>query len=708
MPSLLEKLSYYDPDTGRTFVVADDRFYWKQGKKAPEDSKITKLVKEYGWRLWQGTEGWLVFDHKREGGELFVVRGNKRWFYSVLGTTALRGKGLDSLRDALDKGLLTEESLDKVAGSAAIAVNNAGRRHHRSQLLRTADVDWDQELADEIRMDQIKEMEDEAREAFDQDPDMLELAKQEGRSLTELWEEFGQEYANEYWEPRTASKTADFDWQQELADEAFADRVREMEDEARESFERNPDMQELAAREGVSMDDLWAEFGKEYADEYWQPATTASAKTANGLRRRPDYGESDSRVAEMNEQNSKEACLVLRGWTKSASGEQQRADVYVTSAEWDGFRLANFRFSPNPNDAAVFLPRTANIMARQISKLCGQMPKLAKPASSLLTTQNIKTQKKYQPSLVTTQNVKTQKGEKFDFLTGVMHMMPSDLAGYGNVCPCASPECRQMCLNTAGRWANAPAVQNARRMKTELYFKNREQFMNDLRKSIESLVRKAEKQGKTPAIRVNGTSDLPQVAMQMAKEFPDVQFYDYTKIPQPWKRELPNYHITFSRSETNDKDAMDALEHGVNVAVVFGVAKGEPLPKEWRGYPVIDGDLHDLRFLDKLEGEGPFIVGLRGKGKARGEGKSSESGFVVNPEAKQSPLVQIGPALTPKKEEKPEPVSTTEERIKERSRPATTEPEEEEQPEEATVTASATPRNEWFIEGCFDGAHLWD
>lgn len=616
MPSLLEKLSFYDPDTNRAFVVADDGFYWKQGKKAPEASKVTKLVGKHGWKLWNGNDAWLIFSKKGSDGELFVVRGNKRWFYSVLGETLERGEGLPSLREALESGKL--DAVAKAAGSAAIAVNNAGRKRG-SKLLSARGVDWDQELAEEIR----------------------------------------------------------------------SDRIRDMEDEAREAFERDPDIRALAEREGAGMDALWAELGREYADQYWEPRTASA-----GLGRRRDYGE------------GKEACLVLSGGVKTASGER-RVDMYVSSVEWkpgSAFRLAGFGYSSDPADATAFLPLTAANLARQIRGLCGQTPKLAKPAD-LITTQNIKTQKKYQPSLITDKNIKTQKGEKLDFLTGVMHLMPSDLSGYGNVCPCASPECRQMCLNTAGKWVNTPAVQNARRVKTELYFKDRAKFMEDLRRSIESLVRKAEKQGKSPAIRINGTSDLPQVAMQMAKEYPQVQFYDYTKIPQPWKRQLPNYHITFSRSETNDKDAMEALEHGVNVAVVFGVPQGQPLPGEWRGYPVIDGDKHDLRFLDKLEGEGPFIVGLRGKGKARGEGKGTESGFVIDPaKQRKEELVQIAPAPPARQEEekKPEPVSTTEERIKERDRPAT-------KPEESKAAAQEHPAPSvaWFVEGCFDDAHLY-
>ena len=76
------------------------------------------------------------------------------------------------------------------------------------------------------------------------------------------------------------------------------------------------------------------------------------------------------------------------------------------------------------------------------------------------------------------------------------------------------------------------------------------------------------------------------------------------------------YHLTYSASERSTRaDIHEALDHGINVAIVFSdVAKGEPLPRTYsiagRTLPVIDGDLHDLRFKDPV----PVIVGLRWKG----------------------------------------------------------------------------------------------
>jgi hypothetical protein len=268
--------------------------------------------------------------------------------------------------------------------------------------------------------------------------------------------------------------------------------------------------------------------------------------------------------------------------------------------------------------------------------------KLLVQADNLLTTSNPKTRKPYSPSLVNTDNHKTQKGEAKGWLTGIMHLAPSDLStssGGGNVCPNASKECRQFCLNTSGMGA-MPTHQRRRIERTKLYFTDRPRFLEELRADIRKLIRQADKKNLRPAVRINGTSDLPHLARQMAQEFPDVQFYDYTKVPEPWTRTLPNYHITFSRSENNEHHALKALEHGVNVAVVFGIKKGDPLPETWHGYSVMDGDNHDLRFLDDSERPDPnkpLVIGLRAKG--RGRGKGTDTGFVVNPKPEQ--LVQI-------------------------------------------------------------------
>ena len=260
--------------------------------------------------------------------------------------------------------------------------------------------------------------------------------------------------------------------------------------------------------------------------------------------------------------------------------------------------------------------------------------------------------------LLTVNNAKTLKGELLGYLTAILHLLPADLFGHGvNLCPSASAGCKAACLNTAGmgRFDN---VQAGRRRRTEMFVNEREKFEVLMAKDIELVAKQAERLGLIPAVRPNGTSDIPSLARIMAKQFPNIQFYDYTKIPKPYKRELSNYHLTFSLSESNRLDAIDALENGVNVAVVFDVPTKEKitametrkkaaelkndselvkkletkigleylrvaLPDSWLGYEVIDGDISDLRFLDKRDSVGR-IVGLRAKADA----KKDTSGFV--------------------------------------------------------------------------------
>lgn len=223
-------------------------------------------------------------------------------------------------------------------------------------------------------------------------------------------------------------------------------------------------------------------------------------------------------------------------------------------------------------------------------------------------------------TLITEGDAKTIKGVKLGFRTGIMYLSPADQSGVINVCASASVGCKAMCLNTAGR-GQMDMVQAVRLART-LYLKtNPVQFAARLESEVERLIKAARKAGVTPAIRINGTSDLPSLARPLAEKFSDVQFYDYTKLAQPWKRTLTNYDITFSRSEVNESLCRDALANGINVAVVFSTKKNEALPDEYLGVEVINGDEHDLRFLDRKG----VVVGLTAKGRA----KKDTSGFVV-------------------------------------------------------------------------------
>jgi hypothetical protein len=233
-------------------------------------------------------------------------------------------------------------------------------------------------------------------------------------------------------------------------------------------------------------------------------------------------------------------------------------------------------------------------------------------------------------TLLSNANPKTRKNMKLGFYTEIMHLAPATLSG-SNVCTFATEGCKAVCLNTAGHGgigldADGLNVQQAARIRrTRFYRDHRDAFLAMLVRDLRAVERRAARHRRKPAVRLNGTSDIPwerqpltidgEAYPNVMRAFPDIKFYDYTKVPIPSRGErdggtLPrNYSLTFSLSESNMDDALKALELGVNVAVVF---RGPRLPRRYLGCWVIDGDRHDLRFRDRQV----RVVGLRAKGDA--------------------------------------------------------------------------------------------
>lgn len=237
--------------------------------------------------------------------------------------------------------------------------------------------------------------------------------------------------------------------------------------------------------------------------------------------------------------------------------------------------------------------------------------------------------------LLGTSNAKTVKGESLSYLTGILYLSPSTLSGVGNVCPWAG-RCKEACLNSAGRGA-FNSVQNARIKKTRFFFADRDAFMEALYEDCKALVRRAKRKGLLPCIRLNGTSDLafhrlivPSQGKTLMELFPDVPFYDYSKsvkkaLDNAKGLHAPNYYVTFSRdSAANEPECEQVLRAGGNVSVVFR----DSLPPTYFHRPVLNGDVTDLRFLDRRAraGRSGYVVGLKAKGKA----KQDRSGFVVD------------------------------------------------------------------------------
>ena len=228
--------------------------------------------------------------------------------------------------------------------------------------------------------------------------------------------------------------------------------------------------------------------------------------------------------------------------------------------------------------------------------------------------------------LLSTANPKIQKGTKLGYLSFILHLAPADLSGK-NTCPKATAGCKSACLNTAGRGGmfkkgeNTNMIQKARIRKTQYFFEARDYFMQDLYADIQKGIKMAKKLGLTPVFRLNGTSDLSWEKYTINDKnlfelFPEVQFYDYTKVLGRKVSQYKNYFLIFSKADGNDSDVAEAIMQGMNVAAVF-----DAVPTEHMGRPVINADEHDLRFLD----DKGVIAGLKAKGRA----KKDYSGFVI-------------------------------------------------------------------------------
>jgi hypothetical protein len=220
-------------------------------------------------------------------------------------------------------------------------------------------------------------------------------------------------------------------------------------------------------------------------------------------------------------------------------------------------------------------------------------------------------------------NAKTSKNELTTF---ILYLAPSTLVDGFDLCPFASPECRALCLNTAGRGIFSN-VQQSRINKTKFWGYFRENFYIQLGNELLKIHDQALKQDKKIAIRLNGTSDVDHLGLLLRytginfldEFYSDLIFYDYTKnINHVKKYKNSRYHLTFSRSECNDQQVEQAINLGANIAVVFR----NELPTTYKGLPVINGDLSDLRVFDPKQ----CIVGLVAKGKA----KKQISNFVIN------------------------------------------------------------------------------
>lgn len=233
--------------------------------------------------------------------------------------------------------------------------------------------------------------------------------------------------------------------------------------------------------------------------------------------------------------------------------------------------------------------------------------------------------------LLTLENAKTSKGRAYGYETAILYMTPQrSESDASNLCPWASRGCCATCLVSAGR-GRFSSVIAARAARRAMLLHQPDKFISQLIDEVASHVRRCDRLGLAPALRLNGTSDLDfqtfpspdgrGLLSYLRDQHRGLFLYDHTKDPRrmmdPERREI----LVFSRHENNEPAALRMLAARRRVAVVFSTRRGEPLPKQWHGSPVVDGDLHDLVFLHHPG----TVLGLRAKGRARAD----RSGFVV-------------------------------------------------------------------------------
>ena len=226
-------------------------------------------------------------------------------------------------------------------------------------------------------------------------------------------------------------------------------------------------------------------------------------------------------------------------------------------------------------------------------------------------------------------NTKVEKAKGLGIRTAGVTLAPATESvpfGGRNMCPKASFGCALSCLKYAGHNV-MPYNSLLRIAKTLVFLHHREAFVALLYGELERHIRNSMRAGQVPAFRSQVLHDHPAFGAQVARDFPDLQVYDYTAIvsyavKHKLEGTMPdNFHLTVSRKEFRHPDTLRALQAGLNVSVVFD----GPFPTTFAGHPVIDGDEHDARFLDPKG----VVVGLKLKGTKAAKQAARDSGFAI-------------------------------------------------------------------------------
>jgi len=220
-------------------------------------------------------------------------------------------------------------------------------------------------------------------------------------------------------------------------------------------------------------------------------------------------------------------------------------------------------------------------------------------------------------------NSKVRKTQK---LGGAIRLAQLSMYPDNIICPGSKAAgCMEACLKDAGLANVYDSVNEARRRKTEFFKNDQSRFLEQLRWELSNFLKLCKKTGVTGWVRLNTISDIAYETFGIPQEFPELNFYDYSKRAA---RFLPgktpeNYNLMFSYSGAPKyhNQVVKAFETGVPIAAVF---RG-PMPDIFLGRRVINGDRSDLINLNS-PGK---IIGLKAKGPALIRSESNKF-FVID------------------------------------------------------------------------------
>jgi len=179
-----------------------------------------------------------------------------------------------------------------------------------------------------------------------------------------------------------------------------------------------------------------------------------------------------------------------------------------------------------------------------------------------------------------------------------------------NMCPYSTPGCRGACLVHSGRLGMNPA-KRAMLARTALFNVHPKAFWTLVEDEIRCHKKRVEKKGKKLVVRLDGTTqiNIEETAPWILDAYPDVIFQDYLKGPYKTQWTRPNRYQVASGTE---RDTDVTIRGRGNMVFPVDVKKGDPLPEMFMGLPAIDGDKHDLRFLDQAFQQTMVLVRVKG------------------------------------------------------------------------------------------------